>query len=178
MLPLCAGLLLGGLPGLGCSPTRMEQVHRAQYPPDFHYITEREIRTTMGQLALDVVALDAVLAKAGGPKPDDRQTILEILRHMRGLASRLKVGEHSSHPQINHDAPRLRRQIERAIDEVSMSSPPIYYRAGQVVGACTYCHPPRYEQGLDEPPAQPGPAPEPRGGIPGSDAGGDTPPTD
>jgi hypothetical protein len=26
-----------------------------------------------------------------------------------------------------------------------MSDPPSYYRAGQVVGACNYCHVPRHE---------------------------------
>lgn len=145
----------------------MQQVQRAQYPPDFHYITKREIRTTMGELAVDVVALDALLAQTGGPGPGDRETILEILRHMRGLAGRLKVGEHSSHPLLDHDAPRLRRDIDRAIEEVRLSSPPIYYRAGQVVGACTYCHAPRHEEGV-EPPEEPHPSlpPAPVGDAP------------
>jgi hypothetical protein len=125
----------------------MADVRRAQYPPDFHYITKQEIRTQMGQLAAEVVALDAILSKPGGPTEADRETILAILQRMRTAAGQLEKGEHSNHPLIDRNAPRLRNDLDRAIEEVRMSQPPIYYRAGEVVGACTYCHVPRHETG-------------------------------
>ena len=125
----------------------MSEVRRAQYPPDFHYITKQEIRGVMAELAKEVVALDALLAKKGGPTDADREKILETLGRMRTSAGKLKTGSHSNHPLLDQDAPRLARDIDRAIAEVKMSAPPIYYRAGQVVGACTYCHVPRHERG-------------------------------
>jgi hypothetical protein len=130
---------------LACDPSRMSDMRRAQYPPDFHYITKQEIHSTMGQLATEVVALDGLLSKQGGPTGDDRQKILEILGRMRTLAGQLKKGSHSSHPRIDRYAPQLRAEIDRAREEVQMSDPPSYYQVGQVVGACTYCHLPRHE---------------------------------
>ena len=132
---------------LACDPSRMSDMRRAQYPPDFHYITKQEIRSTMGELATEVVALDGLLSKKGGPTADDRQKILEILGRMRTLAGQLKKGSHSSHPRIDRYAPQLRAEIDRAREEVQMSDPPSYYQTGLVVGACTYCHVPRHEDG-------------------------------
>jgi hypothetical protein len=56
-----------------------------------------------------------------------------------------KAGAKSSHPLIDQDAPRLRKNIDRAIAEARMSSPPTYYAAGRVVGSCSYCHEQRVE---------------------------------
>jgi hypothetical protein len=134
-----------GLGSVCCEGDTMHRISAAQYPPDFHYITKQEIRTTMGQLAMEVSSLDAILSPPGGATPEVRDAVLDILRNMRALAAQLKQGSKSSHPLIDRDATRLRREIERAIDETRMTSPPIYYQAGRVVGACTYCHAPRHE---------------------------------
>ena len=131
---------------LGCGGDGMSRISRAQYPPDFHYIMEQEIRTKMAELAVQVVVLDDLLSRPGGPGPDDRDAVLEILGRMRVLAGQLvRGGAKSSHPLLDRDAPRLRSDLDRAIAEVRMTSPPTYYRAGRVVGACTYCHVARYD---------------------------------
>ena len=123
----------------------MSDISRVNYPPDFHYISKRDIESTMGQLATEVVALDAMLSKPSGPTAEDRETILAILSRMRTLAGQLKTGSRSSHPRLERYAPQLRDDLDRARHEVQMSDPPSYYRAGQVVGACNYCHVPRHD---------------------------------
>jgi hypothetical protein len=151
LLPLLA--LLAPLLA-ACGGDTMERIHRAQYPQDFHYITKREIRTTMAKLAVQIVALDDLLGQPGGPAADQREEVLTILREMRRLAAQLKqAGTTSNHPLIDRDAPRLHADIDRAIAEVQMSKPPSYYAAGRVVGACTYCHQAR--PGIPEAPKEP-----------------------
>jgi hypothetical protein len=142
-----------------CGDGGMQRLRTAQYPPDFHYITGKEIRTKMGELAVQVVALDAMLSRDGGARPADRDTVLEILTTMRTLAGQLvRGGAHSSHPRLDRDAPRLRADIDRAIAELRMSEPPSYYQAGRVVGSCTYCHATRHAEGGAGGPTQDGAA--------------------
>ncbi len=132
---------------LACGGDTMGRMRVAQYPPDFHYITKGEIQTRMGELAKDVVALDALLSAEGGPGTDERDQVLTILRRMRIVAGQLKkAGTRSSHPRIDEGAPRLVTDIERAIAEVRMQTPPTYYEAGRVVGTCTYCHESRIDR--------------------------------
>jgi len=132
--------------GLACGSVGMFRISRAQYPPDFHYITKREIRTKMAELAVQVVALDELLSRSDGSAPGDRDMVLEILGRMRELAGQLvRGGARSSHPMLDRDVPLLRADLDRAIAEVRMNSPPTYYGAGRVVGACTYCHVARYD---------------------------------
>jgi hypothetical protein len=130
---------------ISCEGDAMRRARMAQYPPDFHYITKQEIHTIMGRLAVEVVALDGILSRQSGPDPEDRDAVLEILSRMRVLTGQLKMGSKSNHPLIDRDATQLRRDIEHALDQIRMTSPPNYYRAGRVAGACTYCHVPRHE---------------------------------
>jgi hypothetical protein len=133
---------------LSCSGGDMSRIARSQYPPDFHYITKQEIRTKMGELAVQVVALDELLSRSDGPGPGERDAVLEILGRMRVLAGQLVwAGAKSSHPMLDRDAPRLRSDLDRAIAEVRVSSQPTYYAAGRVVGACSYCHVARHTGG-------------------------------
>ena len=76
----------------------------------------------------------------------ERETEIRSARAgMRVLAGQLKMRSKSNHPLIDRDATQLRRDIERALDQIRMTSPPNYYRAGRVAGACTYCHVLRHE---------------------------------
>ncbi len=127
--------------GLGCGGGPLKRVRAATYAPDFHYITKQEIRTTMGTLAAQLDTLDRIMWQVGGPRPEDRTEINEILSRMQVLATQLKRREQSNHPRIHAHASRLQRDIERAL--VSMGKePPNYYFAGVISGACSYCHAP------------------------------------
>lgn len=139
------------------------QIRRVTYPPDFHYVTQQEIRTTMDRLAVEVATLEAIMEKGGGPQAEDRPAIVASLERMEDLAAQLDQGERSNHPRIGADAPRLRATIERAL-LAARTQHPTYYDVGRVVGACMYCHapqdaPPR--ESLD-PAVRPEPDPDPR----------------
>jgi hypothetical protein len=127
---------------LGCAGESLERVRAATYPPDFHYITKQEIRTTMGSLALEVYALDQIMWQPGGPRLGDRANVIEILSRMRSLSRQLKRREHSNHPRIHMHAPQLQRDIQRALLS-ARREPPYYYHAGLISGSCSYCHSPQ-----------------------------------
>ncbi len=133
-----AGLLIAGI-GLGCRSGPLETVRAATYPADFHYITKQEIRTTMGGLASEVYALDQIMLRESGVQQDDQARVIEILSRMRNLAKQLKRQEQSNHPRIQAHAPRLQRDIDRALAN-ARRAPPNYYYTGLVTSTCTYCH--------------------------------------
>ncbi len=120
-----------------------EDVRRATYPPNFHYITQGEIRGTMGQLAVQIQALDTLMQQAETPLRSDRQKIIGILETMQTLARDLTKGKETNHPQLNRSAPLLENRINRALFG-ARRNPPNYYFAGTVSGACEYCHAPRH----------------------------------
>lgn len=139
---LLAACLLAA-PGTGCAPESLERIRTVTYPPDFHYITKQQVRTTMGALASEVDALDQIMWRPKGPSPADQDQVVAILSQMRTLARQLKPREHSNHARIDEHAPELQRDIERALAAAKMK-PPNYYYAGTVSGACTHCHAPRH----------------------------------
>jgi len=155
--------LVAALGVAACQGGDLQRLRRVTYPPDFHYITQQEIRTTMDRLAVEVATLEAIMEKQGGPLPEDRQSVIESLERMEALASQLKQGDRSNHPRIEADAPRLRADIERALLAARTGSPN-YYDTGRVVGACMYCHAPAEapeRREMDRPVVVPEPTPRP-----------------
>jgi len=128
---------------LGCAEPAAERVRTVTYPRDFHYITQQEIRTAMGELAHEIVMLEQQLSPRSEGDGVDQVGVVQILSRMDRVAASLKRREHSNHPRIDAYAPRLRRDIERALVG-ARSDPPSYVAAGRVSGACSYCHAPRH----------------------------------
>ncbi|MCP3986378.1 MAG: hypothetical protein GY723_18515 [bacterium] len=115
-------------------------IRELTYPPDFHYISEGEIRGTMGGLAVRIHALDQQMAQ----QAPDPEAVVALLTEMQELAGQLNPREHTQHPRINRAAPELRADIDRALAGVRFR-PPNYFWAGQLSGSCEYCHVPRHE---------------------------------
>jgi len=136
-LTLC---LVAGVSLAACQSNSLRHVRAVTYPPDFHYITSQEIRTTMGRLAVEVAALDDLVGQGEETAPAAREEVIQILTRMRALSGQLKKGAKSNHPRIDDNAFRLGDDIDRALAEARIGAPPSYYYAGRVVGACTYCH--------------------------------------
>ncbi len=135
---------------ISCQDT-LRRLRTVTYPPDFHYLTEDEIRTTMGQLAVEIVALEEIMNQEGGPGEEDREAVVATLRRMQGLAAKLGDGTSTNHPRLDRGAPILQQDIERALAASKLTSPPNYYHAGRVVGACSTCHAPRHEVAGERP---------------------------
>ncbi|MBW2282668.1 MAG: hypothetical protein JRG76_07255 [Deltaproteobacteria bacterium] len=147
---------------VACADTP-EKVRTVTYPPDFHYITRDEIDSVMGRLAVQMVRLEARMQRDGEFRDEDRDAVVQILSEMLRLSQELKQGTRSSHPRIHREGPRLERDIERALRAARLD-PPNYYFAGEVSGACEYCHTPRHEPRRpprvpEVPPPGPGPGP-------------------
>lgn len=136
---LCVLLLATLSSGCGTS----EAVRSVSYPSSFQYLTEDEVRGAMGGLAVQIVALDALMVSAEGPRGEDQGRVVEILEEMQTLVRQLTQREQSNHPQISRTAPLLERKIDRALFG-ARSNPPNYYFAGTVSGVCSYCHAPRH----------------------------------
>ena len=129
--------------GFGC--TSLDDLHEVAYPPNFHYISNEEIRSTMAALAVEVEALDQIMWLREETGSVDRERVIEILQRLHVLASQLKRREQSNHHQIQIHAPQLRDDIDRALFSAQME-PPSYYYAGIVAGACGYCHVPKHRE--------------------------------
>ena len=124
-----------------------QDVRRVTYPPDFRYVTEGEIRSTMGQLAVQMRALESLMMQSETPLPSDHQRVTEILTTMQALARDLTRGQDTHHPDLNRYAPVLEQRIDRALFAVRRT-PPNYFFAGTISGACEYCHAPRHRAAL------------------------------
>lgn len=136
----------------GCSAA---EIRPYTYPPDFSYITKEQIQGTMGQLAVRMVELDAIMDGREDPElePELQARVIVLLTELHELSLDLKRGTRSNHPRIDRYAPELQRDMQLALRGARMQ-PPDYYSAGQVQAACEYCHVPRHL-----PPTPPTPPP-------------------
>lgn len=130
---LVAGLLLSSCGGF------FDRLRRHTYPPDFRYITQDQLESTMWQLAaqaerLDQITQDPALMDA------HRAEIRLILEQMEGTTNQLKTeGTPANHPMINANLDRFRADIRSARRGVE-HEPPSYVRAAAIPAACVYCH--------------------------------------
>jgi hypothetical protein len=121
--------------------SRLRDITYGSGPGSLRYLTQHEIRSTMQQLAQEVYTLDDMMIAAADGETIDSAAVLETLRNMRRLTSSLSKGEATNHPHLDAYLPALQDDIDRAIGGAS-ASPPSYYFAGTVSGACEYCHAP------------------------------------
>jgi len=121
-----------------------EQIRRHTYPPEFHFITRGEIQGVMGELAVRMAELDQLMANDEDfvLTPEEQERVVVLLAEMHRLSLDLRRGSRSNHPRIDRYAPELQDDLRRAL-EGARRQPPNYYFAGQVPGACEYCHVPR-----------------------------------
>jgi hypothetical protein len=117
------------------------EVREHTYPRDFEYLSEGQIHSVMGQFALHVRRLDALLAE-GEERGVPRDHVVELLRAMEQLAQTLGSGEvRSNHPMLDEGIDGFRGRLGAA-RRAAERDPPNYYLAGTVSGACGYCHHP------------------------------------
>jgi hypothetical protein len=133
-----AGLLLASA-FIGCADVS-SRLRRYTYPPDFNFITEEQLRSTMWQLARDVRELDRTVRAPAPIEEPRRGEILKLLVSMEHAAERLgQEGRRSNHPVIDEHLATLRRDIALARKQVE-NEPPNYVLVGLLPGACMYCH--------------------------------------
>jgi hypothetical protein len=134
--------LLAALVTLCACAGLAREVREYTYPRDFEYLGEGEIHSVMGQLAVNVRALDALLAEGAPPSGAQRERVVELLRAMEQVARALGSDEvRSNHAKLDLGSDAFRERLAAA-RRAAQRDPPDYYLAGSVSGACRYCHHP------------------------------------
>ena len=107
---------------------------------DFNHITEAQLKSSMGRLAVGVKRLQAIFADRKPITPDQRLEVIAVLDQMIIAADELGPdGVSSNHSRITHNLPRFREKLEIARESASMQ-PPRYYLVGNLSGTCLACH--------------------------------------
>ena len=115
-------------------------LRRRTYPPDFNYITQEQLRSTMWQLAKQVRELQLLTRDPASVNGRRREEIIKLLVAMERTTDELKAqGRPSNHPLIDANLGPLQRDITLA-REGAQKNPPNYFLVGSLTGACIYCH--------------------------------------
>lgn len=132
-------LLLVALASIAChDPGAHLREHT--YPPNFEYIEPSRLQSSMWTLAFEVRSLDRKLRHPAGDPAEQQRQVGEILLRVEGAVDGLATpGRVTQHPLLNRNLPRFREQVERALTDAART-PPNYFSATTLVGACTGCH--------------------------------------
>lgn len=119
----------------GCART----VRESTYAPSFTYQERDEVRSTMWQLAGGVRQLNEAL-RSDERAPEERQAeVVRLLDEIQLAAGRLKGAETSNHPLLEEHLDDFLTDVRNA-RQAAAGDPPSYFFAGNVTGACMYCH--------------------------------------
>jgi len=134
----CLALLLASLGA--CSSDLLDRTRRHTYPPDFNYISDEELTTTMWRLAAEVSSLDRALNEGRVPDANVRVQVISILSRMEAISKELGPQDWpSNHPKVARNIGRFRADVANARRAVQVE-PPSFYLAGRVSGSCMHCH--------------------------------------
>jgi hypothetical protein len=138
VVAMVAAVAIGSLVWLACAENAA-RIRRHTYPPDFQYLSDQEIQSTMWQVAALTTSLDEIF-----DNPDlvsaRRLEILGLLDQLETSVDALRhEGVSTNHPLINANLDTFREDIEKARRDVARE-PPSYLRASAIPGACKYCH--------------------------------------
>jgi hypothetical protein len=122
----------------GCSDLA-RWVRQYTYPPELRYVERDEVRGVMRVLAAHSRDLNQLLRQDDAPQ-EHRAEIIEHLRAMEVAAGKLdQSGWSTNHPKVDMNLPLFRRDLKFAREAVEQD-PPNFLLAGNVTGACAYCH--------------------------------------
>jgi len=124
-----AGAVCVALCAITCAPVKGAVPLRS--------LSRSDIRSAMHNLAEGVVELDDASRRPSATISQD--DVLGSLRKMQASVALLSGGETSSHPLLQSNLPSFRRELDEA-RVAAEASPPSYYLAGSIAGACLYCH--------------------------------------
>ena len=123
-----------------CGKSASEFLRRHTYPPDFRYVPEEKLRSSMWLLGRETLDLRRVLGDAT-LSDSTRRTRAELL--LGGMEDTVKkIGPQqwsSNHSEMKSALEGLESDIHAAHEAVN-HDPPNYFLAGSVSAACLYCH--------------------------------------
>jgi len=107
------------------------------YPPDFRYISQEQLRSTMWQLAYHSRELNQLL-RSPDTTLQNRTEIVDQLRSMEEAAAALS-GWPTNHPVVDKNLPNFRQDLKIARESVERE-PPNFLPAASLSHGCAYCH--------------------------------------
>lgn len=129
-----AGALATAAP-LACSSLREHT-----YPPRFNYIPKERLQSTMWRLAAQLSELDRRMRAPDAASRPSQDEVVRLLAEMERDARELGPGGWpSNHPRVSRGVEAFRDDLQAARRAASRT-PPDYFLAGRVAGACLHCH--------------------------------------
>ncbi len=123
-----------------CANGVLEAVRKVTYPPDFNYISQQKLTSTMQQFAWYTTLLDNSLQDVLPVPEEQRLNAISILKKMEELSHELGHENLSSnHNIVSFNIDQFRQNIINAKDGLRQN-PPNYYLAGSVSAYCLNCH--------------------------------------
>lgn len=138
--PVAAAAFAAAILASGCSSDLGDRVRRHTYSPEFNYLSQEQLETTMGRFARLLTQLNAIMAADAEIDAAERERIVVLLRGLEAESRALGPGGWpSNHPRISAHVDAFRRDVERA-RQAAEREPPNYFWAGSISAACSYCH--------------------------------------
>lgn len=124
----------------GCTSDLLERTRAHTYPPNFNYIPNEKLDSTMWQMAAQVDELDERLREATAGDEALQGDVVRMLGEMEQTSRALGMGGWpSNHPQVSRNVETFRLDLHHARRAVELN-PPSYFLAGSISGACMHCH--------------------------------------
>lgn len=118
-----------------------QSIQKHTVPPDFYYIPEDRIESSMWMLAAEIHRLDELLRTSRDSTNVGLQR--EIQRSLRRMAVAVEQIDHpgrtTQHPALNRNLSRFADRIANAQRGVDRT-PPNYFQASALSGSCYLCH--------------------------------------
>jgi hypothetical protein len=132
---LVAASLLGG-----CSGQSAEVLRRHSYAPQFRYIDDEMLKSSMWRMADAATKLDVLMRRGEPLGAAERESVVVLLDQMADAAGELSAPEHpSNHLVVDLNIEAFLRDVQSA-RMAAQRDPPSYYLAGSIAGSCMYCH--------------------------------------
>lgn len=123
-----------------CNPKIAQEIRRHTYPPEFNYITEKELKSTMWRFAAKVKQLEEVMREAKLSGEGAKREVTLILSEMEKISMDLGPQDWpGNHPKVSRHITMFRNDLVAARRALDLN-PPNYYLAGSIAGACSHCH--------------------------------------
>lgn len=114
-------------------------IRSATYPPEYIYLTDKELQSAMGDMATSLSSIDRLL---------DSSTLnyvptLKIIAHLNNMLSVTNsLGEgniDTNHLLLNAHLDEFQTSLQSAKTDLQ-KRPPDYLRVGKLIGTCSACH--------------------------------------
>jgi hypothetical protein len=123
-----------------CQNGALETVRKVTYPPDFNYISEQKLTSTMQSFAWYTTLLDNYLRDTSKVTREQLLESIRILEKMEKLSLQLGTETLSSnHDILSFNIDAFRNSIIEARKGLQQN-PPNFYLAGSLSGYCLNCH--------------------------------------